>query len=63
MTNSVYTCDDYAIENNVLTIWEGKEIAKVKDLKGFKTIMNSTNYTCIVCPNLINEYIDIIIFK
>jgi hypothetical protein len=63
MTNTIYTCDDYALENNTLTIWNAKKIAKVKDLKGFAAILKSTDYTCIVCPTLMVNSIDTIIFK
>jgi hypothetical protein len=71
MIHSIYTCDDYGFDykDNILTIWNAKEVAKVKDLDGFYSVSRNINYSAIICPGLYTDMdgsvlnIDIILFK
>ena len=36
--HSVYICEDFEVGNGILTIWDAKEVAKVKDIDGFNRI-------------------------
>ena len=73
MIHSIYTCDDYGFDYNdnilILTIYNAKEVAKVKDLEGYYSVSRNTNYSAIICPGLYTDMdgsvlnIDIILFK
>lgn len=65
MIYSVYKCEDFKVEGNVLTIWGAKEVAKVNDLAGLHDVMDRTNYNALICPDIYlrNRNVDIIMFK
>lgn len=65
MTHSVYICEDFKVEGNILTIWNAKEVAKVNDLAGLHEVMDLVDYITIICPDLYlrNRNVDIILFK
>jgi|688.fasta_scaffold38867_13 hypothetical protein len=65
MTYSVYTCEDFKVEGNILHIWGAKEVAKVNDEVGLKTIMMVLPYNAIICPDIYlrNRDVGIIMFK
>ena len=61
---SVYICEDFEIGNNILTIYDAKEIGKVEDIKGFNRL-NEKIPNAIICPELFHnrEQFNIIIFE
>jgi hypothetical protein len=65
MTHSVYTCEDFKVEGNILTIWDAKEVAKVNDVVGLNKVMELTTYNALICPDIYlrNREVDIIMFK
>jgi hypothetical protein len=65
MTHSVYVCDNFEVEDNILTIWNAKEIAKVSGINTFNKVTQMVDYDSIVCPGLYlrDKDIDIILFK
>ena len=65
MIHSVYKCEDFLVEGNVLTIWDAKEIAKVKDLAGLHRVMDGVKYNALICPDIYlrNRNVDIIMFE
>ena len=68
MTHSVYVCDNFEVDfvDNILTIWNAKEIAKVSGINTFNKVTQMVDYDSIVCPGLyLRDYkdIDIILFK
>ena len=64
MTHSVYKCEDFKVEGNVLTIWDAKEVAKVNDIAGLHKVMELINYNALICPDIYlrNRNVDIILF-
>ena len=68
---SVYVCEDFEVGNGILTIWEAKEVAKVKDLDGFNRVNeiliseSGILPNGIICPDLFHnsEFFDIILFE
>jgi hypothetical protein len=68
---SVYVCEDFEVGNGILTIWDAKEVAKVKDQDGFnrvnEIIISESGIlpNGIICPDLFDnsEFFDIIIFE
>ena len=68
---SVYVCEDFEVGNGILTIWDAKEVAKVKDLDGFNRVNeiliseSGILPNGIICPDLFDnsELIDIILFE
>jgi hypothetical protein len=63
MKHEIYKCDDYEIENNILTIWNAEIVAKVNDIKTFNEIAQAIKHDAIICPNLCNKKINTILFK
>jgi len=73
MIHSIYTCDDYGFDYKdnilILTIYNAKEVAKVKDLEGYYSVSRNIDYSAIICPGLYTDMdggvlnIDIILFK
>jgi len=71
MIHSIYTCDDYGFDykDTILTIYNAKEVAKVKDIEGYYSVSRNINYSAIICPGLYTDMdgsvlnIDIILFK
>jgi len=65
MTHSVYVCEDFKVEGNILTIWNAKEVAKVNDLAGLHEVMDLVKYNAMICPDLYlrNRNVDLILFK
>jgi hypothetical protein len=68
MTHSVYVCDNFEVDfvDNILTIWNAKEIAKVSGINTFNKVTQMVDYDSIVCPGLyLRDYkdINIILFK
>jgi len=65
MTHSVYKCEDFQVDGNILTIWNAEEVAKVNDEVGLKTVMMITTYKAMVCPDIYlrNRNVDIILFR
>ena len=69
--HSVYTCEDFKVGNGILTIWEAKEVGKVKDEEGYKRLYDILTTECgilpnaIICPNLFHNYesFDVILFE
>jgi hypothetical protein len=69
--HSVYICEDFEIGNGILTIWEAKEVGKVKDMDGYnrlyEILISETGVlpNAIICPNLFHnsEDFDIILFE
>ena len=65
MIHSVYKCDDFEFNDGVLTIWNAKEVAKVKNANDFNLVAETIEYDAIVCPG-VSDYVDkinIIMFK
>lgn len=64
MKHSVYICEDFKVEDETLTIWDAKEIAKVNDLIGLNKVMDLVKYNAIVCPDIYlrNRNVNIILF-
>ena len=68
---SVYVCEDFEVGNGILTIWEAKEVAKVRDLDGFNRVNeiliseSGILPNGIICPDLFDnsEFFNIIIFE
>jgi hypothetical protein len=50
--HSVYKCDDFEIEDNIIVIYNAKEIGKVYTVEEFNTIIDWVNYNAIICPGL-----------
>jgi hypothetical protein len=65
MTHSVYTCEDFQVDGNILTIWNAKEVAKVSDVAGLNKVMELTTYNALICPDIYlrNRNVDIILFR
>ena len=69
--HSVYICEDFEVGNGILTIWDAKEVAKVKDLDGFNRVNeiliseSGILPNSIICPDLFHnsEFFDIILFE
>ncbi len=65
MIHSVYKCDDFEFHDGVLTIWNAKEVAKVKNANDFNLVAQTIDYDAITCPG-VSDYVDkinIIMFK
>ena len=65
MIHSVYKCDDFEFNDGVLTIWNAKEVAKVKNANDFNLVTQTIEYDAITCPG-VSDYVDkinIIMFK
>ena len=68
---SVYICEDFEVGNGILTIWEAKEVAKVRDLDGFNRVNeiliseSGILPNGIICPDLFDnsEFFNIILFE
>jgi hypothetical protein len=68
---SVYVCEDFEVGNGILTIWEAKEVAKVRDLDGFNRVNeiliseSGILPNGIICPDLFDnsEFFNIILFE
>ena len=68
---SVYVCEDFEVGNGILTIWEAKEVAKVRDLDGFNRVNeiliseSGILPNGIICPDLFDnsEFFDVILFE
>ena len=68
---SVYVCEDFEVGNGILTIWEAKEVAKVRDLDGFNRVNeiliseSGILPSAIICPDLFDnsKFFDIILFE
>ena len=63
MKHEIYKCDNYEIENNILTIYNAEIIAKVNDIETFNKVIQTIKYDAIICPYLFNKKIDTILFK
>lgn len=55
MIHSVYKCEDFEFRNGVLTIWDAKEVAKVRTVDDFNLVSNIVEYNAIVCPGLLDK--------
>jgi hypothetical protein len=65
MIHSVYKCDDFEFLDGVLTIWNAKEVAKVKNANDFNLVTQTIDYDAIVCPGVLGyvDKVNIIMFK
>jgi hypothetical protein len=65
MIHSVYKCDDFEFLDGVLTIWNAKEVAKIKNVNDINLVIKTINYDAIVCPGILDyvDKINIILFK
>jgi hypothetical protein len=69
--HSVYICEDFEVGNGILTIWEAKEVGKVKDMDGYnklyEILISETGVlpNAIICPDLFHnsEFFNIILFE
>lgn len=52
MTHSVYICENYEVNDDTLTIWGAKEVAKVDNETGFRRVMDLVKYNAIICPDI-----------
>jgi hypothetical protein len=65
MLYPVYVCDDFKIVDGVLTIWNPKEVGKVKSSHDFWVLSNLIKYDSIVCPDLYlqDNVVGIVLFQ
>ena len=64
---SVYTCEDYKIENRVLIIWKPVLIGLVNNVDQFDELIKDKMYNAVICPDLyasdaFNNF-DYVVFK
>jgi hypothetical protein len=68
----VYVCENFEVKNNILTIWDAKEVAKVSNGSDFNKVTQMIDYNTqmidynsIICPDLYlqDRNVDIILFK
>lgn len=58
MIHSVYSCDDYQLVDSILTIYNGKEVAKVSNVDEFNFLVKNyieiygNLYNGIICPSI-----------
>jgi hypothetical protein len=50
--HSVYKCDDFEIADNIIVLYNAKEIGKVHTVEEFNTIVSWVRYDSIICPGL-----------
>ena len=55
MIHSVYKCEDFEFRNGVLTIWDAKEVAKVRTVEDFNLVGDMIKYDAIICPGLLHK--------
>jgi hypothetical protein len=68
---AIYKCEDFTIENGVLTIWGAELIGMVKDTNGFNKVYETFCKgkgilpNALICPELYCEQrgIDLVIFE
>jgi len=65
MIHSVYKCKDFEFNDGILTIWNAKEVAKVKNADDLILVAKTIKYDAIVCPGVLDEVdkVNIILFK
>lgn len=50
----VFECDDYKIENDILTIYNPLLVGKVRTLDQFNEFTQGKYYNAMICPDLFN---------
>ena len=65
MIHSVYKCKDFEFNDGILTIWNAKEVAKVRTVEDFNLVGDMIEFDAIVCPGVLDEVdkVNIILFK